>query len=444
MERVDILVSGAFVLPMDDKPRILKNAGVVIKKGLIWDVGETETLQRKYDIKRHLHYENGLVMPGLVNGHTHIPMTLFRGMADDLPLMEWLERHIFPAEAKLRAEWVYWGALLGCAEMIRSGTTSFCDMYLFEKQVAEAVDKAGLRAILGEALYDFPSPNYGPIEKGFAYTEHLIKDWQGHPRIDIAVMPHAVYTCSPDLLKQARHLADKYSTSLVIHLSETQTEVGQVKGKFGHTPVMHLKKLGLLDERLIAAHCVWLTEEDIEALSEAKVNIIHNPESNLKLASGIAPVPELLERDLVVGLGTDGPASNNDLDMILEMSTTAKLHKLNCYDPTVMPAYQVLEMATSIGAKALGLEHVGCLKKGYKADLIVIDMDKAHLMPLYDPISHLVYTASGADVVTTIVDGQILMENKQLLTLDLEEIYAQIGNIVKQLNNCNKDSRPLL
>jgi 5-methylthioadenosine/S-adenosylhomocysteine deaminase len=425
-EKIDILVSATFVLPLEDKT-ILKDAAVAIKGDRIVAVGKTDDLSQRFSPKTYLQYENALVMPGLVNGHTHIPMTLFRGRADDIPLMEWLENHIFPLEAKLRPEWVYWGTLLGCAEMIMSGTTCLCDMYLFADEVAKAINKAGLRAIVGEVLYDFSSPNYGPIEKGFVYTENLIKKWQGHSLIQVAVEPHAVYTCSPTLLKKAKELAEKYDTSFVIHLSETKTEIKQVKERFGLTPVMYLAKLGILDERVIAAHCVWLTEEDIDTLQKHQVKVIHNPESNLKLASGIAPVPALLKRGITVGLGTDGPASNNDLDMFLEMDTAAKIHKLSQRNPTVMSAWEVLKMATIDGARALGLSDVGTLSPGKKADLIVVDLNQPHLMPLYDVVSHLVYVASGKDVITTIVDGKILMENRKLLTLDIEEIYSQVN-----------------
>ncbi|MDL1969940.1 MAG: amidohydrolase [Candidatus Desulfofervidaceae bacterium] len=431
MEQIDLLISGAIVLPLDSN-EVLKEAGVAIKDDTIVAIDKTESLLKRFSPGRHLHHEYGLIMPGLINGHTHIPMTIFRGLADDLPLMEWLTQHIFPLEKRLQPQWVYWGALLGCAEMIMSGTTCFCDMYLFADEVAKAVDKAGLRAVVGEVLYDFPSPNYGPLEKGFVYTENLIKKWQGHPRLTIAVEPHAVYTCSPELLKKSQKIAEKYQTPLVIHLSETQAEVKQTQDKFGLTPVEHLDKLGILNSHLIAAHCVWLTEKDMELLHKRQVKVIHNPESNLKLASGIAPIPTLIKRDVTVGLGTDGPASNNDMDMFLEMDTAAKIHKLHNYNPTLMSAWDVLNMATKNSARALGLSQIGTLTPGNKADLIVLDLNRPHLMPLYNPVSHLVYAASGKDVLTTVVNGKVLMENRKLLTLDLEEIYMQIKAITEK------------
>ncbi len=432
MENLDILVSAEFLLTLEDE-NILTDAAVGIKGDTIVSVGKTQRLLKQFSPKRYFHYEHGLIMPGLINAHTHIPMTLFRGLADDLPLMTWLNKYIFPLEKKLKPEWVYWGALLGCAELILSGTTCFCDMYLFADEVAKAADRAGLRAVVGEVLYDFPSPNYGPIENGFIYTETLIQKWSNHPLISIAVEPHAVYTCSPELLKQAKKISEKYNVPYVIHLAETKTEVEKTKEKFYCTPPQHLANLGILDETVIADHCVWLTDLDIELIEKHQVKVVHNPESNLKLASGIAPIPTLLSQDITVSLGTDGPASNNDLDMFLEMDTAAKMHKLKQENPTLMPAWQVLAMATKQGAKTLGMgEKIGTITPGKKADLIVLDFNQPHLIPVYNPVSHLVYTASGKDVLTTIVNGKVLMENRKIQNLDLEEIYGQIKAITRE------------
>ena len=259
MKEVDLLVSGAFILTLTNQG-IIEDGAIVTKGNIIFDIGKKDILEERYLPKRRLEYGHGLIMPGLINAHTHIAMTLFRGLADDLPLMEWLNEYIFPAERKLTAEMVYWGSLLGCAEMILSGTTTFCDMYLFSDQVAEAANRAGIRAVVGEVLYDFPSPNYGDLENGFRYTEELINKWEENPLISVAVEPHALFTCSPDLLKRARDLAERYSTPLIIHLSETEEEVKEIKRRYGCTPVRHLHNLGILDKRLIAAHCVILTE----------------------------------------------------------------------------------------------------------------------------------------------------------------------------------------
>ena len=432
MKEVDLLVSGAFILTLTNQG-IIEDGAIVTKGNIIFDIGKKDILEERYLPKRRLEYEHGLIMPGLINAHTHIAMTLFRGLADDLPLMEWLNKYIFPAERKLTAEMVYWGSLLGCAEMILSGTTTFCDMYLFSDQVAEAANRAGIRAVVGEVLYDFPSPNYGDLENGFRYTEELINKWKENPLISVAVEPHALFTCSPDLLKRARDLAERYSTPLIIHLSETEEEVKVIKRRYGCTPVKHLHNLGILDKRLIAAHCVILTEEDILLLAKYQVNVVHNPESNLKLASGIAPIPKLLESGITVALGTDGPSSNNDLDMFLEMGTAARIHKVKNLDPEIMKAEEVLKMATINGAIALGLNEIGILKAGKRADIIVIDLNRPHLIPIYNPYSHLVYSATGSDVITTIIDGKIIMENRELHTLDLDEIKEKLKEIIKKL-----------
>jgi len=432
MKEVDLLVSGAFILTLTNQG-IIEDGAIVTKGNIIFDIGKKDILEERYLPKRRLEYGHGLIMPGLINAHTHIAMTLFRGLADDLPLMEWLNEYIFPAERKLTAEMVYWGSLLGCAEMILSGTTTFCDMYLFSDQVAEAANRAGIRAVVGEVLYDFPSPNYGDLENGFRYTEELINKWEENPLISVAVEPHALFTCSPDLLKRARDLAERYSTPLIIHLSETEEEVKEIKRRYGCTPVRHLHNLGILDKRLIAAHCVILTEEDISLLAKYQVNVVHNPESNLKLASGIAPIPKLLESGITVALGTDGPSSNNDLDMFLEMGTAARIHKVKNLDPEIMKSEEVLKMATINGAIALGLNEIGTLKAGKRADIIVIDLNRPHLIPIYNPYSHLVYSATGSDVITTIIDGKIIMENRELHTLDLDEIKEKLKEIIKKL-----------
>jgi 5-methylthioadenosine/S-adenosylhomocysteine deaminase len=371
-------------------------------------------------------------MPGLINGHTHAAMTLFRGLADDLPLMDWLQQHIFPAEQRLTEEWVYWGTLLACAEMILSGTTTFCDMYLFEHKVAEAARCAGMRALVGEVLYDFPSPHYGQIENGLRFTESLIEQWRDDPLVRIAVEPHALYTCSPDLLARCRDLAGRYGVPLIMHLSENEAEVREIEQRFGCRPVEHAERLGLLGSRLIADHCVALDDRDMELLAERRVQVIHNPESNMKLASGIAPVPRLLQMGINVALGTDGCASNNDLDLFGEMDSCAKLHKAATLDPTVLPAQTVLHMATRNGARALGLEgKAGELAPGRLADLIVVDFGKPHLTPLYEPASHLVYAARGADVRLSIIHGRLVMEDRKLLTIDTTEVMERVREIAR-------------
>jgi 5-methylthioadenosine/S-adenosylhomocysteine deaminase len=363
-------------------------------------------------------------------------MTCFRGLADDLPLSVWLNEHIFPAEKKISGELVYKGTLLACAEMILGGITTFCDMYLFEDQVARAAHEASMRALVGEVLYDFPSPNYGPPEQGLAFTRDLIQTWQVDPLISVAVEPHAVYTCSPDLLYACRDIAEDFRVPMIIHLSESQDEVNQVKERYGLSPVDHLEKLELLSPRLIADHCVVLTEEEMDILAERGVRVVHNNESNMKLANGVAPVAKLLERGVVVGLGTDGCASNNNLDMLAEMDSVAKLHKVYRMDPTIMDAKTVVRLATRGGARVLGLdEQIGSLEPGKKADLIGLDLDKPHLTPLYNIYSHVVYAASAADVTLNIINGRVVMRDGELLTLDVEKVMAEVRAIAKKIKS---------
>lgn len=420
---VDLLLINGTILTLDAHEQRIEHGAVAIKGENIVAIGPADELRTGVTAKRTLDVTGCIIMPGLINSHTHAAMTLFRGLADDLPLMVWLRQHIFPAEKKLTAEMVFWGSLLACAEMILSGTTTFCDMYLFEHKVAEAAHQAGIRALVGEVLYDFPSPHYGPIENGLKFTESLIEHWKGDPLVQVAVEPHAPYTCSPQLLKDCRALAERCQAPLVIHLSENQSEVDEVLRRYGRRPVAHLDHLGLLGPRLIADHCVALDPNDIDLLAQNEVQVVHNPESNMKLTSGIAPVDRMLQQGVNVALGTDGCASNNDLDLFGEMDSCAKLHKVASLDPTVLPARTVLQMAIRNGARALGLAgKVGELAAGKWADLIVVDFKKPHLTPSYDPLSQLVYAARGADVRHSIIHGRLVMEDRHLLTLDVDEI----------------------
>ena len=430
----DILITNGVVLQMDADSTCIENGAVVIAKDKILDVGPSAEFSM-VAASRVIDAGGGIIMPGLVNTHTHAAMTCFRGLADDLPLMEWLNDHIFPAESKLDENKVYCGTLLACAEMIRSGTTCFCDMYLFEDAVARAAKKAGIRAVVGEVLYDFPSPNYGELEQGFAYTEQLIVKWQDDPLITIAVEPHSPYLCAPELLKRASTLAEDHRVPMVIHLSETQNEVAGMMDKYGRTPIGFLADQEVLAPNLLACHCVVLTDEDISLLRQFDVKVSHNPESNMKLASGVAPIPKLLRQDICVGLGTDGCASNNNLDLFLEMGTAAKLHKVTTFDPTVMDAATVLRMATIEGARALGIDHItGSLEPGKAADVIIVDTCKPHLTPMYNPISHMVYAARGSDVSTVIINGDVVLEKERYLTLDPEKVMADVKQIAGEIH----------
>ena len=431
-EAADLLVLGGLVLTLDEQDRQFGAGGLAVRGDRIAAAGPASEISARFSAPKVIDAAGCVVLPGLINAHTHAAMTLFRGLADDLPLMEWLQEHIFPAEAKLTENWVYWGTMLACAEMILSGTTAFCDMYLFEHKVAEAAGAAGMRALVGEVLYDFPSPSYGPIEKGLEFTESLIDRWQDDPLVRVAVEPHALYTCSPDLLIKCGEIAARRKVPLIVHLSENEAEVSQVKERYGNRPVAHLEHLGVLGPNLIADHCVALGDNDIALLARRGVKVVHNPESNMKLASGIAPVPGLLAEGITVALGTDGCASNNNLDMFGEMDTCAKLHKVAALDPTALPARTALRMATANGAKALGIA-AGTLAPGMLADFIVVDFAVPHLTPVYNAVSHLVYAAGAADVRDSVIGGRIVMENRNLLTLDLKEIFAHVREFAKAL-----------
>jgi len=432
MRSFDIVIRNGTILTMDA-------AGSLITNGIVGIDGESISYigQENGDLinaKTVIDARKGIIMPGLINGHTHAAMTLFRGLADDLPLMDWLNNYIFPAESRIDSDFVFTGTQLACAEMILSGTTTFCDMYLFEGDAVRACKEAGMRSLMGEVLYDFNSPNYGSPENGLKYTQSLIERWQDDPIISIAVEPHSLFTCSPDLLVAANELSLRHQVPLIIHLAETEDESRHVEKMYGKSPVKHLDELGILSHNLIACHCVHVNTEEINLLRDKGVSVIHNPESNMKLASGIAPVHEMILSGVKVGLGTDGCASNNDLDLFSEMDMTAKLHKIKAMDPTVMDALTVLKMATIEGAKALGMDKLtGSLETGKKADIIVIDVNKPHLTPMYNPYSHLVYAARGSDVTHSIINGRLVMDGRKLLTIDLEMLLQKARLMSKKI-----------
>jgi 5-methylthioadenosine/S-adenosylhomocysteine deaminase len=428
---VDILITGSTVVTLDEKDTKFAPGALAVDGDTIIAVGINEEIHAKYEGKQTIDVPGSIIMPGLVNSHTHAAMTCFRGIADDMELMDWLNRYIFPAEARnVNPELAYWGSMLACAEMIKSGTTTFSDMYIFEQETARAAQQAGMRCLIGEVLFDFPSPNFKTPEAGLAYTEKLIQTWADHPLINIMVEPHALYTCSPDLLKASKILADRYQVPLATHFLENKAEAKQLEEKFGKRSTTFLMENGFLDERFIAFHGVLMDEEDMRIFADHGCKVVHNPESNMKLASGVAAVPTMHEHGIVVGLGTDGCASNNNLDMFQEMDTAAKLGKAALLDPTVMSARTVLRMATCDGAKVLGLDaRVGSLEVGKKADICIIDMDKPHLTPLYDEYSHLVYAVGGADVETVLINGKLVMKDRQLLTIDEEEVMRRVRSI---------------
>ncbi|MCD6489243.1 MAG: amidohydrolase [Thermodesulfobacterium sp.] len=411
----------------------LKNGCIVIENDKIIDSGLKEEIIPKYQNAKLIDLGNKLIFPGLINAHTHVPMSIFRGIAEDLPLMVWLKEYIFPIEAKLKKDWVYWGTKLSLVEMIKSGITTFCDMYLFEKEVIKAVEESGLKALVGEGLFDFPSPSYGPLEKGFELTEELLKNFEKHPRIKIAVSPHTLYTCSPETVKKCIELSEKFNAKLHIHLCETKEEIKEVKNKYGKRSVEILKELGGINENLIAAHCVKLNLEEIELMAKHSAGIIHCPESNLKLGSGIAPLTEMLNAGVKLGLGTDGPASNNDFDMFSEMRTACLIQKGLKEDPTVIKANDVLNMSTCWGAGILGFSDTGKLLPNYKADLAVLDLSHYSMQPDYNPIALLVYSAKSGFVSDLMVDGQWIMRNYKIISIKEEEVIEKIKNIKEEI-----------
>lgn len=434
MDAKEFIISGKYLLPMDGQGTFIEDGAVVTRGDTIVATGPAGQLRGQYPEAEELACGHGLIMPGLVNIHTHAAMSCFRGLADDLPLMQWLQDYIFPRETRLTGEIVHISTLLSLCEMIKSGTTSFNDMYLFTPDVAAATAESGMRAWLGEVLYDFPSPSYGELENGFALMEKLFADYGDHDLITMTVNPHAVYTCSPDLLTRLGNFARERQALLHIHVAENRDEVGMCRQRFGTTPLRHLDKLGLLDNRTLAAHCVVLDEEEIGLLAQQGVKVAHCAESNMKLASGIAPVPAMLAAGVCVGIGTDGSASNNDVDMFGEMNSVAKVHKAAEMDPTVMDAETTLAAATRGGAAALGAgDLIGSLEAGKKADLIVVDFDRPHLSPVYNPVSHLVYAARGRDVVHSMINGRMVMKNRKILTLDEPAILAAMGEIGREI-----------
>jgi 5-methylthioadenosine/S-adenosylhomocysteine deaminase len=421
---VDLVVRGGTIVTMDGARRVIDDGAVAVSGGKIVAVGKRTDIECRFTGREVIDAAGRVVMPGLINGHTHAAMTLFRGLADDLDLNEWLTKYIFPAEAKnVNEEFVRAGTRLGLAEMIRGGTTTYCDMYYFESAVAEETARAGMRGVLGETVIDFPVADNKSWEQAMAYVEKFVAKWKGNRLVTPAIAPHAPYTVSEDHLKQVRDFSQRTNAPIVIHVAETRKEVEDITRDHGASPVDYLARIGLLSDKVIAAHVVHATDEEIGVLKRLNVGVVHNPQSNMKLASGVAPVPQYLRADVALGLGTDGAASNNDLSMWEEMDTAAKLHKVATFDPKVVTALEALEMATIRGARALHLEReTGSLEEGKRADLIVVDLDDLNQVPLYNIYSQLVYATKASDVRTVVVEGRVLMRDRKLLTLDEESI----------------------
>lgn len=434
----DTLIHNGLILTVNDQFTTLANGAVAVRQGLIeriWSPAADEPLPEAAEC---LDAKGGLVMPGLVNTHSHLPMSLFRGLADDLPLEKWLQEHIFPAEARyITPENVCLGTRLSVAEMLLGGTTTCCDGYFLADDIAKTVDSTGFRAVLGQGVIDFPAPGVPDPSRNIETAEAFVHRWHGQSTIMYpSIFCHSPYTCSAHTLKAAKRAADALGVLFQIHVAETRDEVQQCRTAHGCSPVQQLHRLGLLDERTLLVHAVWLDEADIALVAQCGAPIAHCPESNMKLASGIAPVPDFLAAGITVGLGTDGCASNNDLDMLGEMDTVGKLHKVQRLDPTVMDAASVARMATIDGARALGLSNeIGSLEKGKQADLIVIDLDRPHLTPLYHPASHLVSSVGRADVRHVMVAGRWLVRQGRLLTLDHELLMQQAAEIGRTIGS---------
>jgi 5-methylthioadenosine/S-adenosylhomocysteine deaminase len=426
-ERADLIIRGGTVVTMDGSSRVIDDGAVAITQDRIVAVGTSSEVSGRYRATRTINAAGKVVMPGLINTHTHVPMVLFRGIADDLVLMEWLQKYIFPAEAKnVDEQFVRWGTKLGCLEMIQGGTTTYVDMYYFEDAVADETARAGMRAVLGQTLLDFPAPDNKTWDAGMSAVEKFAQKWKGNSLITPAIAPHAPYTVSTEHLKQAHSFSERTGLPLVIHIAEDQAEVKTIQERYGASSVAYLDRIGLLDERVIAAHVVWPTEEDVKTLASRRVGVAHCPQSNMKLAAGAAPVPQLLRAGVAVGLGTDGAASNNDLNMWEEIDTAAKLHKLVSKDPTVINAREALEMATIRGARAIHLDkQIGSLEAGKLADLILVDVTSSHQTPLYNVYSQLAYATKASDVETVIINGRIVMRNRRVLTVDEPSVRAK-------------------
>ncbi|MHB8137024.1 MAG: amidohydrolase [Smithellaceae bacterium] len=432
-EYFDVAITGGTLLTVSAKMEIIENATVGIQGNRIALVGQN----RRIPAHKIIDASGDLILPGLVNTHTHLPMVCFRGLADDLPLMDWLNHHIFPMEARfVNKEMVYDGAMLAMAEMILSGTTTFCDGYFFESRIAEAAKACGMRAVVSQGFADFATPDNPRFDKMMVAANRFVERWQScAPMITPAFFCHSPYTCSPQTLVNVKAAAREAGILYLTHLLENKDETDIIEKRYGKKPVRHLLDLGVLDHQTIAVHCNWLGPEGIAIFADLGVSVSHNPVSSMKLAAGVAPIPQMLERSIAVGLGTDGSASNNALDMFREMDAAAKIHKVTSLDPTVMNALSVLKMATSGGAQVLGMGNlIGSVEVGKQADIIIVNMNQPHLTPIYSPYSQLVYAARGADVKTSIINGKIVMENRRLLTIDLEAAMNNVRRIAAHIS----------
>jgi len=433
---VDLIVTGGTVVTMDKGRAIVQDGSIAVTSDSIVAVGPRADIESHYKSTLTIDATGKLVLPGFINGHVHVPMTLFRGLHDDVTLHDWLYKYIFPAEAKnVNEDFVRWGTKLAAAEQIRSGVTTFADMYYFEDAVAQETQAAGMRGVLGETLIDFPAPDNKNHAQAMAYTEKFLKKWQGNSLIHAAPAPHSIYTCSKKTIQDAAALARKYHAPLLMHVSEMKKEADDSQAQNGMSPVAYLDKLGVLGPDLVAAHCIFVDEADRKLLAQHQVGCVHNPSSNMMIASGVSPVPEMRAAGIAVGLGTDGPAgSNNDLDLMEEIDLAAKLAKITKMDPLALNAKSVVEMATIDGARALHMEkEIGSLETGKKADLILIGLDAPNAVPMYDIYAQIAYSLKASDVETVVIGGRVVMRDRKLLTVDEPRVLEKAREYQKSI-----------
>lgn len=428
---VDTLITGRYVVTMDRERRVIESGAIAVRNGEIVAVGPIAEIAAKHAAKQRIDRPQAILAPGLINTHCHAPMVLMRGIADDLTLDQWLTQYIFPAEAKnVNAEYVRWGTRLAVWEMLRSGVTAYADMYYFEEVIAEETKRAGMRGVLGQTVIKFPVPDAKTPEEGLRRTEAFIEKYKNDPLIVPAVAPHAPYTNSDEMLRACRRLANKHGVPLLIHLSETKKENDDSQATYGMSPTKRLDIVGVFDGPTLAAHAVWTSDDDLAILAKRGVGLAHNPSSNMKLSSGVAPVLKMLKLDLAVGLGTDGPSgSNNDLNLFEEMDLAAKLQKVTSMDPRALSAEQAFEMATIRGARALGLDKkTGSLETGKRADIIAVELDQPHAFPMFNVYSQLVYALKASDVRDVMIDGAWVMRDRRILTIpNTAEIHAKVA-----------------
>src|SRR5271154_715707 len=434
-EKVDLLVTNGVVITMDAQHRVIEAGAVAVRGDAIVAVGKSAELGAQYEAAKTVDAHGAIIMPGLINGHAHAAMSLFRGIADDLSLDDWLKKYIFPAEARnVTEEFVVWGTRLGMLEMLRGGITTYVDMYYFEDAVARVTKEAGMRGILGETIIDFPAPDNKSVPQALEYTQKFIDHWKGDSLIIAAAAPHSMYTCSAKTLQDAAALARRNHAPILTHIAEAPFELQLSREKYGITPVGYLAREGILGPDVTGAHCVWVDQADIATLVQYGVGCTNNPSSNMKTAAGVSPVVDMLAAGQAIGLATDGAASNNNQDMFEEMDLAAKLQKITRMDSRALPAEQVVEMATIGGARAVHLEKlIGSLEAGKKADLIVVDTTAPHATPMYNVYSSLVYAQKAADVRTVVINGKIVMEERKMLTLDETAILAKANEYKVQI-----------